>query len=313
MHRVLGRTGLTVAALGLGTVELGMEYGIKAPGEFGRPSDDDAVALLRSAADGGVDFFDTAPGYGSAERLLGDALGDRPACLLATKVTVPRDAHGACPAGAELRRAIDESVRASLAALGRERLDLVQIHNATLDVLESGELAAALEEHRAAGRIRFLGASVYTETEALAAVSVGCFETLQVAYNMLDQRMAARVFPAARAAGAGIIARSAFLKGALTPKAQWLPADLGPLASAADALRKGLGVEWDELPHVALRFCLTSRDVATVIVGVRTAEELAEALGSAATGPLSPDEMAIISAHSITDDALLNPAKWSGV
>jgi aryl-alcohol dehydrogenase-like predicted oxidoreductase len=64
---------------------------------------------------------------------------------------------------------------------------------------------------------------------------------------------------------------------------------------------------------VALRFCLTSRDVATVIVGVRTAEELAEALGSAAAGPLSPDEMAVISVHSITDDSLLNPAKWSGV
>lgn len=311
--RMLGRTGLPVQVLGLGTVELGLEYGIQAPGEFGRPSAEDAIDLLRHAADGGVNFFDTAPGYGAAEGLLGEALGARPECVLATKVTVPLGSDGRCAVGDELRYAVEASIFESLRALQRDTLDVVQIHNATLEVMAAGELAAALEGHCAAGHIRFLGASVYTEAEALAAIETGCFDVLQIAYNMLDQRMARRVFPAARDASVGLAVRSAFLKGALTAKSRWLPDDLGPLAAAADRLRAALGLTWEELPHAALRFCLSSPEVATVVVGVRTLSEFDEALTAATQGPLPDEMLAVAAAHAITDDDLLNPAKWRSV
>lgn len=312
-HRVLGRTGLSVCPLGLGTVELGMEYGIQAPGEFGRPADEDALALLRNAAGDGVDFFDTAPGYGRAEELLGEALADRPGCVLATKVSVPLTVDGTVARGAAFRGAIRASLDMSRRALRRETLDVLQIHNATVEALADGELARALMASKSAGEVRFLGTSVYTEDEAFASIEAGCFDVLQVAFNMLDQRMADRVLTAAREAGIGVIVRSAFLKGALTAKSRHLPADLGPLAEAADRLRQALGTSWEDLPRLALRFCLSHPDASVVIVGVRTPQELDAALTAAREGPLPPDVLRVIAAHAITDDDLLNPSKWSSV
>ena len=70
----LGRTGLTVSRLGLGTVALGLDYGIKIDQGYGRPAVEAAVGTIRSALNQGVTFFDTAPAYGRSEALLGQAL-----------------------------------------------------------------------------------------------------------------------------------------------------------------------------------------------------------------------------------------------
>ncbi len=312
-HRTLGRTAASVSALGLGTVEIGMDYGIRAAGEFGRPPDESAVALLRLAADRGIDFFDTAPGYGSAETLLGRALATRPGGFFATKVGVPRDESGEPMHGADLRREIAASLLASRLALRRETLDLVQIHNATVEVLAEGELAQALVDARDRGEVRFIGASVYTEVEALAAVAAGCIDVLQVSYSLLDRRMAGRVFPAARQARMGIVARSAFLKGALTPKARFLPPDLAPLTDAADRVRQLFGISWEQLPSVALRFCLAAPEVTTTIVGVRTAEELQQAVIAAGDGPLPEELVKDSAALALTDERLVDPSKWGSL
>jgi aryl-alcohol dehydrogenase-like predicted oxidoreductase len=309
-HRSLGRTGMSVSALGFGTVELGQDYGLRAPGGFEQPSEAIAAALLRLAANHGVDFYDTAPGYGTAERLLGKTLGKEPGCVLATKVAVSKDASGMRLHGAELRRDIERSLGRSRDALGRETLDLVHVHNATLDVLLDGEIADILLEARARGEVRAIGVTVYSEAEALAAIDAGCFDTLQVAYNLLDRRMADRVVPAATQAGVAIVVRSAFLKGALTPKARFLPPELAELERAADGVRQALGVSWEELPDTALRFCLFSPGVATVIVGLRTEEELAQALAAAEAGPLPETTLRKTAAFAITDERLVDPSRW---
>lgn len=302
---------MSVSALGFGTVELGMDYGIHAPGEFGRPSDSTAVGLLRLAADNGVDFFDTAPGYGAAERLLGEALGDQHEHVFATKVAIPGDARGLRLRGAELRGHVERSLETSRLALRRDTLDVVQIHNATLDVLAEGELAEVLLEARARGEIRAIGASVYSEAEALAAIGAGCFDVLQVAFNLLDRRMENRVFPAARDAGVAIVARSAFLKGVLTPRARFFPPELRELVRAADGVREALGIPWEHLPAAALRFCLFSPGVAVVIVGVRTAQELDQALAATLAGPLPETAVRKTAAFALTDERLVNPSKWA--
>jgi aryl-alcohol dehydrogenase-like predicted oxidoreductase len=304
-RRLLGRTGLAVSSIGFGTVSLGVDYGIAAPGEFGRPPDEESVALLRRAAALGVALYDTAPAYGQSERILGTALGADAACVFATKVTVPREQ--------DLRASIDTSLDRSCAALGRESLDVVQIHNATVESLRGGALLDTLEEARARGKLRFIGASVYTEDEALAAIECGRVDVLQVAYNLLDQRMAQRVFPAARRANVGVLVRSAFLKGALTDKAAHLPAALAELRRAADRARATLGVGWSRLPEMALRFCLSAPAVSTALFGARTSEELEMAVAAAEAGPLPASLLEQLAAVALSDDNLLNPAKWPPV
>ena len=73
-YRTLGHTGLTVSALALGTVELGMDYGIAAPGHFTRPAEAAAIDLVHATLDAGITFIDTARAYGESEAVLGKAL-----------------------------------------------------------------------------------------------------------------------------------------------------------------------------------------------------------------------------------------------
>ncbi len=309
-YHTLGKTGLQVSEIALGTVSLGLDYGIEAPGEFGRPSESDAIQLLQTAADAGINFFDTAPSYGESERLVGLALGSRTDCYFATKVSIPKDVNGDMLRGRELRENIRSSLEKSLRLLERSVLDIVQIHNATLERIKSGEIADVLLEARREGMIRYLGASVYNEQEALAIIQSGCFDMLQVAYNILDQRMAQCVFPEAEQAGVGVIMRSAFLKGVLSPKAQFLPSELLPLRRAVESVRDAYRAGWQDLPELALRFCISSPYLASVLVGARTVAELDQALRAMEQGPLPLDLVARLSGFALSEEHLLNPTHW---
>jgi aryl-alcohol dehydrogenase-like predicted oxidoreductase len=309
-YRPLGRTGLTVSALSLGTVALGIDYGIHTPGAYGRPDDDAAVALLREAVDRGVMFVDTSPFYGESERLVGQALGGDRRATIATKVW----AGPGMASGTEhltLPQAIAASLEASRRVLRRDVLDVVQIRNATRAIIEEGVATAELQEAKARGILRFIGATVYDEDAALAVIRDGRFDLVQIALNALDQRMLPNVMPAAAAAGIGVIVRSAFLKGVLTPKAQWLPEPLAPLRAAAVRARDFLaGGSWDRLPEAAMRFCLSIPHVASVLTGARTLGELDEAMAAEASGPFDPSTLASAAQLALTDDRLLNPASW---
>jgi len=123
-YRTLGRTGLTVSALALGTVELGMDYGIAAPGHFTRPVETAAIDLVHAALDAGVTFIDTARAYGESEAVLGKALqGRRDQVVLATKVGLHRP-DGSLPAGETLRAEMLTSLETSLRLLQTDRVDL---------------------------------------------------------------------------------------------------------------------------------------------------------------------------------------------
>src|ERR1700730_11678626 len=166
----LGRTGLHVSQLALGTAAFGLEnYGIHEPGEQSRLSEEQAIGLIRAAVEKGINFFDTARGYGESEALLGRGLSDCPSCIIATKVGIAEAAAG----WAALTRTVMDSVETSLKALRRDVLDIVLIHNATQDTLERGGMLDVLEWARDVGKLKYIGASVYGEPAALAAVRNG--------------------------------------------------------------------------------------------------------------------------------------------
>jgi aryl-alcohol dehydrogenase-like predicted oxidoreductase len=303
-YRPLGRTGLTVSAVSLGTVALGVDYGIAAPGDFGRPGEEEAIRLVREAIERGITLVDTAPAYGESERIVGRAVGASSGVIIATKVN---------PAafGADVSRGVAASIESSRSALGRDTLDIVQIHNATREMVSGGALTGALAEARQRGLVRVIGASVYGEDAAMAVIESGAYGVLQVALNALDQRMMRKVLPAADAAGVGVIVRSAFLKGALTPKAQWLPEGLAPLRDAAVRARDTLsGGSWERLPGAAMRFCLSVTGVASVLTGARTAAELDQAVAAESAGALDAGVLRAAAALAMTDERLLNPSYW---
>src|ERR1700694_86718 len=251
----VGATDLRVSRLGLGTAAFGLDrYGITAPGE-GSVDRAEGIANVHRAVEGGVNFFDTAPAYGCSEELLGEALADQKNCLVATKVPIPENIDEISQS--ELTRRVNKSLDESLRRLRKEVLDVVQIHNATVHVLEQGTMVSCLERAREAGKLRYIGASVYGEEEALATIRTGKIQILQVALSLLDQRMRDKVIPEARTAGLGVLTRSALLKGALTQRAQWLPSGLHALARASERVVRELNTCWGPLPRMALRFCLS--------------------------------------------------------
>jgi aryl-alcohol dehydrogenase-like predicted oxidoreductase len=304
----LGATDLRVSRLGVGTAAFGLDrYGIPTPGERSVDASG-AIANIHRAVEGGVNFFDTAPSYGSAENLLGEALADHQECLVATKVSIPENSDLISPS--DLRQRVNESLDESLRRLRREVLDVVQIHNATEKVLRQGDLVSCLERSREAGKLRYIGASVYGEEAALAAIGTGKIQVLQIAFSLLDQRMLERAIPQARNAGIGVLTRSALLKGTLTKRAQWLPPSLLALSQASERAVNELGTSWDFLPGIALRFCLSIEGVSCVLSGVRSSAEVEDCLEACAAGPIAPALLAKAHGLALSDERLLNPSNW---
>jgi aryl-alcohol dehydrogenase-like predicted oxidoreductase len=305
---LLGKTGLQVSRIALGTAAFGLpDYGIPAPGESGALSENDAVRLIHAAIDHGINFFDTARGYGESEAILGKAVAGCQNCVVATKVGLPADRD--LPNSSDISDAIRDSLATSLRCLSRETLDIVQIHNATVQDFES-EVLDVLDRAREQGKIRFIGASVYGEEAALAAIRSGRVEVLQIAVNLLDQRMLTSVLPEAKKANVGVIARSALLKGALTDRAKLLPSSLRPLTDAAARACEMFDETWESLPRAALRFCLSVPGVHSVLAGLKSLAELPEALAAEADGPFSDVMMKKARLLKLEDEDLLNPAHW---
>lgn len=209
--RTLGKTGRTVSIIGLGTWQLGADWGAV--------SATAATGVLAASVDAGVTFIDTADVYGDgrSEQLVGhflahEALGVD--VMVATKMgrrarQVPE--NYVLP---NFREWTDRSRR----NLGMETLDLVQLHCPPSAVLASGEVYDALETLIDEGAIANYGVSVETCDQALAAIARPGVATVQIILNAFRLKPLDDVLPAAQAAGVGIIARVPLASGLLTGK-----------------------------------------------------------------------------------------------
>lgn len=255
-----------------------------------------AEVLIERALAVGIRAFDTAPTYGAAEMVLGNVLRLKDV-FVSTKV-MPGS-----------YKCVRQSLERSQKALRRWHLDLVQIHNASVADLESPTMDV-LQEAKANGTVRFIGASVYSVEAAWAALAV-C-DQVQVPYNLLDRRMA-HVIKAAKAANCAVWARSVWLRGALTPAGNPQAATLSCCPEAtgllADIMRRRLWATWEALPDLALQFVLTT-PVAAALIGPQNAFELEEAVRAAQRGPLSWWRQAL--ARTLPDHSvgLVDPRFW---
>lgn len=305
-RRRLGRTGIQVSEISLGTVELGLDYGIPVEGEERLPSRAAAERLLNSALDLGCNLIDTARAYGASEEIIGSALKSRRhEYTLATKVLHHEEAG---LSGAALRQAIERSVADSLRALQTDVADIVHVHSATVEVIRRGELVEILENLRQQGYLRFIGATTYSETAAMATLEDGRFDCLQIAYNLLDRSPEETVLPLARKHDIGIIVRSVLLKGALTHRYTHLPQELSELKTAVAALHSLL--DSIGLPELAFRYVLANPNVATALVGTSQLDELEETCGYARRGAIPSALHGLIQRIVIRDRAQLDPSTW---
>jgi len=310
-QRPLGRTGADVSVVGLGTWQLG--------GDWGDVDDAAAEAVLEAALDAGVTLLDTADVYGDgrSEERIRTALAARPdRPFVATKAgrrAEPFTAEQYTPE--HLRAWIDRSRR----HLGVETLDLVQLHCPPPAVYSDQRVYDALDSFVEDGAIAAYGVSVETVAEGLTALQHPGVATIQVILNIFRRKPLEQLLPAAGRAGVGVLARVPLASGLLTGKydeSTTFPADdhrnFNRHGEAFDVGETFAGVPFDvgvqaarEVAEIAgsstggaptaafaLRWVIDQPGVTTVIPGARTPEQVRGNVAAADLPPLTGSQLA---------------------
>lgn len=274
----LGKTGIEVSEIAFGTVSLGMPYGIGVNGVQDMLPESEAIALLNSALDQNITFFDTARVYGCSEGRVGKAFKDRrEEVVICTKSQNLYDKNGHLPPDNKLKAAIDNSLQASLCALQTDYVDIYMVHNADLKILNNQTIAETFSGYRQKGMARAVGVSTYTVEETRAAIESGVWDVVQLAYNLLDQSQS-ELFSLAEQNGVGIVVRSVLFKGMLTDRGRNLHFELRSVEKHLARYRKLLSKEISTLSDLATKFVLSQKAVSSTLVGIDKPEYLQNAL-----------------------------------
>jgi aryl-alcohol dehydrogenase-like predicted oxidoreductase len=250
-----GRTGLEVTPIGFGGYPLAGVNRARGWDPYSADGRRAAVATIHHALDAGVNYVDTAPGYGDghSERLIGEVMAARRAeCVLATKVAWKDMDHDAVVA----------SVEASLGRLRTDHVDVVQLHGGIFGaddvrhILEGGPLHG-LETLRGRGLVRFLGVTTEEPYSALGLIRSGAFDVVQLAYNLIYQGAALHALPEAHERDLGVVTMRTMTSGIF------------------QRLVAGLAPSWaDDSYRVCLEFVLGDSRVHVANVGMRWADEV---------------------------------------
>lgn len=282
-RRILGRTGLEVTQLSYGAMEI-RGHRIWS----GRPvADEQAERILNTVLDAGINFIDTAYDYGLSEEYIGRFISRRRnEYYLATKcgcTVVDAGDHDETP-HVWTRENLLHNIDTSLRRMKTDYVDVWQLHNPTVEQVETGDLVRVMEQVKAAGKVRWIGISS-TLPHISTYIGWGVFDTFQIPYSALE-RAHETVITAAARAGAGTIIRGGVARGAPEEGglgqhdrwARWEQAKLDELLAPGESRSAFL-----------LRFTLTHPDMHTTIVGTLNPDHLAENLRVAASGPLPQD------------------------
>jgi aryl-alcohol dehydrogenase-like predicted oxidoreductase len=314
-YKPLGRTGLFVSEICLGTMTFGGR------GELwpiiGQVDQAAANNLLRQSIDAGINFVDTADVYseGESERILGRAIKDvgvaRKDVIVATKV---RGRTGPGPNAVGLSRGhIMDAVKDSLTRLGTDYIDLYQIHGADLATpLE--ETLHALDDLVRAGHVRYVGCSNLMAWQIMKALGVSAaegwarFETVQAYYSIAGRDIEREIVPLMAEEKLGLMVWSPLAGGLLSGKfrrdfagpndARRARFDFPPVErehayDIVDAVRPIAERHGVSVARVALAWLLHQASVMSVIIGAKTPEQLADNI-AAADLVLSEDDLAIL-------------------
>lgn len=323
---MLGRTGVYVSELCLGTMTFGGKGFWEVVGRLGSA---DAESLVGTSLDAGVNFIDTADVYseGESERLLGAALKSlkrpRESIFVATKC---RGRTGPGPNQVGLSRAhVLDAIDASLARLGLDHVDLYQVHGVDTET-PIEETMGALDDVVRAGKVRYIGycnqpawltakANAFAERHRSAR-----FVSAQVYYSIAGRDIEREVVPMCESEGLAILPWSPLAGGLLSGKFDpdkpgpegarrtsfdFPPVDRERLPRVLAALREVSTATGHSVARVALAWQLTRRFVTSVIIGAKTKEQLVDNL-AAADVELSPEHVAKL------DDASALPSEYPG-
>ncbi len=289
--RTLGRTGLKVSEISFGAWAIG--------GSWGTQKEEDSLAALNRALDLGVNFIDTAAGYGDgrSERIIGKVLkerNDQDRVIVTTK-TPP--APGPWPPSPYCRwedryseKYLRENVEERLKYLGSDRIDVLLLHTWTRAWNRNPEPLEILKNLQKEGKIRYFGISTpeHDQNALVELIKGGRLDVVEVIYNIFEQEPAAELLPVAAENNVGVIARMPFdesaLTGKLTEQTRFEEGDfrndyfmgdrLQRTVAEVKKVREDLEESGYNLPQAALKFVLAHPAVSTSIPGMRNIKQV---------------------------------------
>jgi len=271
-----GDNSMSVSLMGFGAGHIG----------GGEMSESEALEVLNTAFDNGINLFDTARGYGLSEERIGKFLpGKRDKIILSTKVGYSIDGYTDWTYDI-IRAGVEHALR----LMNTDYLDIVHLHSCPLDVLQRREVIDALLEMKKEGKLRVAAYSGENE-ELDFAINANCFGAIQTSVNVFDQRGIDTFCAAAKEKGMGIIAKRPMANFAWSYEAQ-------PFGDYAEDywlrmkdMELDFGERWGE---VALRFAAYHGNADSIIIGTGNAGHLKNNIAMLEKGPLSPDEVALL-------------------
>jgi aryl-alcohol dehydrogenase-like predicted oxidoreductase len=289
--RPLGKTGLSVSELALGT------WGLSGDGYGAVPAEEQDKVIERALALG-ITLFETADSYaaGGMEARLGERLGASETALFVTKLGTDRNKKPAvkCFETSYLSRAFDES----RARLKRDVVDVVLLHNPVLETVTRGEATTFLAELKSAGKIRAWGVSAGSVEVARAAVEKGT-DVLSLAFNALFSSDIRALHDDIQKSGTGVLARSVLAHGLLCGywsvqrafdandhrRERWTPDELRRRVQQLSALRPLVGGQIYTMRSAALQVVLANSDVSSILLGPRSTVQLDQLVREGSKGP----------------------------
>jgi aryl-alcohol dehydrogenase-like predicted oxidoreductase len=307
-YRKLGKTGMNISAISLGTWQVGGKWG----SDF---NNDTAAAILNKAIDAGINFIDTADVYsdGESEKAVGKVLKSRSEKIfVATKCgrqIQPHVNEGYQPA--VLRKYVEDSLK----RLQLETIDLIQLHCPPTQVYYRPEIFELFNTLKQEGKIQHLGVSVEKVEEALKAIEYDNVTTVQIIFNMFRQRPAQLFFSEAIKKDIGVIVRvplaSGLLTGTFGKQTSFTAGDHRTFNRNGEAFDKGetfSGIDYEtglaaveelkqifpgrtNLAPVALKWILQHEAVSCIIPGASSAQQVDSNLSALEEKELTAEEM----------------------
>lgn len=312
-YRPLGKTGFETSEIGFGAWAIG--------GGWGDQAEEDSLAALNTAIDNGVNFIDTAAGYGNgkSERIIAKVLKGRPEHVYVATKTPP--APGIWPPSPYCKwqdrypeSYLRENIAERMECLDTDKIDLLQLHTWTRAWNRNPKPFEILQEIKQEGKIGAVGISTpeHDQNVVIDLMRNGLVDSVQVIYNLFEQEPAAELLPVAEETGTAIIVRVVFDEGALTGKYDatttfpegdfrqgYFAGDrIGRAATRAQAIRQDIAGTGLSLAQAAIKFVLMHPAVSVVIPGMRTASQAAANCAVSDLPGIAPDTMVTLQRHN---------------
>ncbi|WP_409345086.1 aldo/keto reductase [Paenibacillus sp. MBLB4367] len=303
--------GSNPTKLTLGTVQLGLQYGIR--NRNGMPSEESSFELLREAWEGGVVSYDTASAYGKSESLLGDFFANKDP-LIVTKIHLHPEPGSSRE---QIERTMRESIESSLLRLRLSAIPVLMLHNTDVMKDWGEQITAAFRTMLREGIIGQAGISVSHNTqEEYGALwkylKDETYETVQIPMNLLDHRPVLNgCLGMLSEAGKTVYVRSVFLQGLFYMKEEELPAGLQDAREPIAALRELSEAYAFPLAQMAVSFIRDMEGVHSLVIGAETKEQVRENIALIG-GPPLPDRLRadIMTRFRSVPEKIITPNRW---